>query len=132
MAKAAAFIDPEAVEIDGQKFWISKIPAFTAQEIFMSAVQAFQNKDASSLPKGTMLKLCSYVAVPGADENDFHTGIPLDTEASINVNVNNVFTLLQVEVKMIEKNFGFLFDGRLQKALESIPGLTKLTETSTH
>lgn len=131
MAKAAAFIDPEQVEIDGEKFWISKIPAFNAQEIFMSAIQAFQMKDASSLPKGTMLKLMSYVAVPGADENDYHVGIPLETEASINVNVKDVFTLLQVEVKMIEKNYGFLFDGRLQEVLGSIKGFTNITEMST-
>lgn len=131
MTTASKFIDPEEVQFEGEEdtFYISKIPAFYAQEIFMSAATAFQRKDAGSLPRETVLKLLSYTALKMDDEG-VKSAVCLDNPVAVNTYVKDPFTLLALEMKMIEKNYSFLFDGRLQKVLEPMLASMKGTETS--
>lgn len=130
MNKGNKLNEPEEVSFEGAKnrYYISKIPAYESQSILLSALSAFQNQDVSQLPQGTVNKLMSYVSCKMGDAG-VEESILLDTQAMIDAYCDDVFVLLQLELKMVEKNYGFLFDGRLQKALETVK-FTKSTETS--
>ncbi len=125
------FCDPELVTIDGaeSKFFISKIPAYSSQEIMFGALSAIQNQDVSQLPKGTVDKLMSFVSCQIGD-GGVEDSIALDNQNAINTYCEDVYVMLQLELKMVQKNYGFLFDGRLQKVLEAMNLSTKSTETS--
>lgn len=124
MTSASKFIDPEEVEVQGEKFILSKIPAYTSQDIFLSATQAFQTKDMSQLPQDVVSRLMSYVAKKMGD-GSVNDAVCLDCENAINAYCKDVFMLMELEVRMVEKNYGFLFDGRLQSLLERMNVSTK-------
>ena len=130
MDKGNKLVDPELVTVDGSenRFFISKIPAYASQEILLGALSAIQSKDVSQLPQGTVDKLMSYVSCQMGD-SDCDESILLNTKNTIDAYCDDVYVLVQLELKMIERNYGFLFDGRLQKALEALK-LLKNTETS--
>ena len=112
------FINPEDVDIGGKTFVISTIPCIPAHQIFMSAIGPLQQGRFEDIPRDTVLRLMSYVAV--RLENG--TAIPLSSEAWVNEHVSDLFTLISLEARMISRNFSFLSDGRLQRLLETAMG----------
>lgn len=109
----------EEVEIeyeeDGQKkvekYLISKIPAIPAQTILLAATEAFQERNFQMLPRTVTMELMKYVA---------HNNIVLDNEVMVNSHVPSVDILITLQVKMAEKNFGFLGQERFQKQLDAL------------
>ena len=122
--------EPEEVKVEGSEetFFISKIPATVSQDILLGAMSAITDKDISKLPKDTRNKLMAYVSVKMGDAG-VEESIVLDSDNAINAHCN-IFTLIQLELKMIEKNYDFLFDGSLPKVLGTLKLSTKDTETS--
>lgn len=94
-----------------EKYIISRIPALQSQAILLSATQAFQERDFSTLPRTVTLELMKYVA---------HNGIVLDSEVMLNTHVPTVEVLIALQVKMAEKNFDFLGTEGFQKQLEAL------------
>ena len=109
-------------------FFISQIPATVSQDILLGAMGAITSKDVSKLPKDTRSKLMSHVAIKMGDL-PVEEAVLLDNDNAID-SYCDTFTLIQLEFKMIEKNYGFLFDGSLQEMLGTLNLNMKDTETS--
>lgn len=121
--------ETQKVTIGGKTCYVSKIPVFYAQRILMMSGDAIKQLDFSLLPEQAIRDLLSYAAIDNPD------GEPkvLDDIEVINLLVPSPKDLLSLELKMIEYNFGFFFDGSLQEVFAPILGLLKKSaETSTH
>lgn len=101
-------IDKEDVEVGGRKFFISRIPAVQAQRLFLAGFGALNNKMMSGLPPAMMDELLSYCGTYNGEGQEVQFVNP----DIINMFVKDMFDLIQLEHKMVRKNFGFLFDGR--------------------
>ena len=116
------FVDKEEVEIDGIKCCLSSIPAIPAKEIYGEIVRATSDVGdigMSFIPWATSKKLLGYAAWYNPEAKIW---ITLDSETEVNTVFKKHFTLIKLEAAMIRKNFGFLFDGSLQKQLELLRG----------
>ena len=112
---AKQFIEAKEIEIDEQKFIISKIPAIQAQVVYRAIMQEAKNDGdiaMTYLSVPTVLSLLTYAATVDGEE-----WLPLESETRINVAFPNLATLIKLEAAMIRYNFGFLFDGTLQEVL---------------
>lgn len=106
------FIAPETIESHGRKYVISQIPALRAQSLLGQFAKA-SDGDLSAVPQSAILDLLSHVAVllPNGEP------IVLAGENYVAEHIPDLATLLDIEMAMLRKNFGFLADGGL-------PGLT--------
>ncbi len=106
----------ETLEVDGHKYVLTSIPAFKAQKIFLACAEVFTNKRFADLPDDTVLALLRYVKPVNANGAE----VAIETAADIDGFFPTMDALLQVELAMIKKNFGFLFNGGLQSMLETL------------
>lgn len=110
-----SFISPKNVEIGGKKFIVSKIPAIQAQRIYgkiIGVVQEMGDIGITALPQDIVSELLKYTAIR-LDDGD----IPLDTVDKVNTHCTNLIDLIELQTVMVKENFGFFFDGSLQKLL---------------
>ena len=113
------FKDPKGVEINGEKFIISHIPAIQAQEIYGEIMKECKEDGdiaMTYLSKDATLHLLEFAAhdISGSGPDGW---MPFNDEVDINIACPNQGVLMQLEAEMIRYNFGFLFDGTLQKVL---------------
>ena len=101
-------IDKEDVEIGGRKYFISRIPAVQAQRLFLAGFGALNNNMVGSLPPAMMDEILSYCGTYNGEGAE----VQFENSDIINMFVTDVFDLIQLEHKMVRKNYGFLFDGR--------------------
>ena len=109
-------LHPEKVKIGQHTYVISTIPAFHAQKILMSCVGAFANGGISGIPPDTILEILSYSAVI----NQNGAEVVLENEGLVEMMVGDLMELIELETRMVEKNFGFLGDGRLKDVLSRL------------
>ena len=125
-------IDKKDIEIEGRKYFISKIPAVQAQRMFLAGFGSLNNKTMGGLPPALMDELLSYCGAyngNGAEVQFLNDGV-------INMSVTDVFDLIQLEHEMVRYNFSFLFDGRGEELAERLASTlqnspSNNTETST-
>lgn len=126
--KFEQLIKPVEFKIGSKKFYTSTIPAFYAQRIMLNAGEALANLDVSKIPESTILEILSYSAF----ENENGIPVVLDGIEIINQCVESPKELIELEMKVIEENFGFFFDGSLREVFQPLLKLiTSGTETST-
>ena len=132
METKKTLLDQEDIEIEGKKFFISRIPAVQAQRLFLAGFSAFSNMNMNGLPPAMMEELLSYCGT----YNGEGVAVQFINADVINMFVTDMFVLLSLEHAMVRKNYSFLFDGRgveLATRLASIPqgSESKNTVTST-
>lgn len=101
-------IEKEDIEIQGKKYFVSAIPAVQAQKIFLTGMSIFQSKNLAMLPQALTDEILSYCGT----YNEAGGEVQFVNPDVVNMMVRDMFVLLKLEVKMVEKNFSFLFDGR--------------------
>lgn len=106
----------EKVKIGAHTYVLSSIPAFHAQKILMSAVGAFANGSLASIPPETILEILSYAAVINQNGGE----VQLENEELVDMMIGDTMELIELETRMVEKNFGFLGDGRLRDVLSRL------------
>lgn len=116
MNKEKVLLNKEDIEIDGKKYFISSIPAIQAQRMLVRAFGAFSKGDVAGLSADILEELLGYAGAynPNGAEVQF-----LDEEI-IGMMVSDPAVLMEIEVRMVEKNFGFLADGRLNRVVERL------------
>lgn len=90
------FIDAKDVEIDGQKFTISRLPAFDAAPVYDKIVQ-----ERGVIPQNEKLALLSRCSVQ-TDKGD----VILDKPILINTYIKKFQTLQKLIDEVFELNFG--------------------------
>ena len=114
------FIEPKPIKIGDKNFFISKIPAIQAQQIY-GAIMKECKEDGdlamTYLSEETGLSLLTYAAYDQLGEGDSEHLVQLDASAAVNAYCSDLTTLIELEAAMIRYNFGFLFDGSLQRVL---------------
>lgn len=111
--------NPKALTIGKTKFYVSTIPAFYAQRIMLKAGPALAELDVTKIPEDVIVELLSYTAF----ENENGVPVVLDSVEMVNMNVQNPKDLIALELAEIEENFGFFFDGSLQKVFQPLVDL---------
>lgn len=114
------FIEPKRIKIGNSQFVISKIPAIQAQQVYGTIMKECKDEGdiaMTYLSENACLALLSYAAFDRDEDGTDTNLIPLNATEAINVYCGNVTTLINLEAAMIRYNFGFLFDGSLQKVL---------------
>lgn len=110
------FIKPEDVEIGEDTFRISCIPPIEALSIFPNVIHAIRdNGDIGQLmlPPELTMRLVRWSAKRCPDGWMF-----FDRQKAIDENLN-LATLLELQIRIIRKNFDFLENGGLLKILEA-------------
>lgn len=109
-------LNKQDIEIDGKKYFISSIPALQAQRMLLKAFGALTNGNIANLPPELLEELLSYAGAynPNGAEVQF-----MDEEI-IGMMVSDPAVLMEIEARMVEKNFGFLADGRLNRVVERL------------
>lgn len=120
--------NPKQVKINGSTYYTSTIPAFFAQRILLKAGDALSSLDVSKLPETVITDLLSYTAY----ENEYGNKIVLDCVDIINECVANPIDLIELELKEIEENYGFFFDGSLQSVFAPLMELIKAGVEKNH
>ena len=108
--------NPEKVKIGEHTYVLSSIPAFQAQKILMKAVAALATGNIADIPPDVVLELLSYSAII----NQNGAEVQFENEELIDMMVGDPMELIELESRMVEKNFGFFGDGRLRNALSRI------------
>lgn len=120
--------DPKEYKIGNLTCAVSKIPAFYAQRIILAAGEAINDLNMAKIPEPVLLDLLSYCAV----KNPSGEWIVLDDLGCINLLITNPKDLIALELKAVEYNFGFFFDGSLREVFAPLVELIKQSaETST-
>lgn len=121
--------DPKEVKIGNLTCYVSKIPAFYAQRILLASGSALTTLDMTKLPESVILELLSYTAVENANGGK----VVLDGIEMIDVMVQNPRDLIELELKAVEYNFSFFFDGSLREVFDPLVELLNgSAKTSTH
>lgn len=115
-------IKKEDVTIDGKKYFISSIPALKAQRMLLDGFGAFANGGVGSLPDSLIRELLSYAGA----YNNAGGEVQFVDEDVIEMMVDDPVVLMELESMMVEKNFGFLADGRMSKVMERLSGAFNL------
>ena len=104
-----ALIEKKDIDIEGRKFFISRIPAVQAQKIFLAGFGALTNGGGmGNLPPALMEDLLSYCGT----YNNSGAEVQFVNPDITNMFVSDVFQLIMLEHEMVRYNFSFLFDGR--------------------
>ena len=114
------FLEPKTVKFGDSQFVISKIPAIQAQQIYGALMKECKDEGdiaMTYLSEDTGKSLLGYAAFDRDEDGNTDKLVPLETQEAINAYCGNVVTLINLEAAMIRYNFGFLFDGSLQKVL---------------
>lgn len=110
-------IEPIKFKTGDIEYHVGKIPAFYAQRILLKAGGVIKDFNFAELPEDVLLELLSYVAIV----NDSGVPIVLDGEEIINVLLGSkTKELIEIELKVVEVNFDFFFNGSLQKTFEPL------------
>jgi hypothetical protein len=121
--------DPKEEKIGNLTCYVSKIPAFYAQRILLAGGSALSTLDMTKLPESVILELLSYTAV----ENENGGKVVLDGIEMVNVMIENPKDLIALELKLVEYNFGFFFDGSLREVFDPLAELISgSAKTSIH
>lgn len=113
---------PEKIHIGTNDFIISSIPAVPAQRMLIRAFGALSSGNIAGIPDSLIMELLSYTSVINSNGAE----VRLENEELIGMLVDDPLELIELEAKMVEKNFGFFADGRLKKALRPIMNLLSL------
>lgn len=121
--------DPKEEKIGDLTCYVSKIPAFYAQRILLAGGEALTTLDMTKMPESVILELLSYTAVENANGGK----VVLDGIEMVNVMIENPKDLIALELKLVEYNFGFFFDGSLREVFDPLAELISgSARTSTH
>ena len=115
------FKDPKSVTIGSLTAYVSKIPAFYAQRILLALGESLVDLDVSKIPEPVLLDLLSYTAI----ETEKGAKIVLEDVAIINELIQDPKDLIELELRVLEYNFSFFFDGSLRKVFEPLLALLK-------
>lgn len=107
--------------IGQRKYFVSKIPAVQAQRILMRAIASFSKGDGGGFNLGNLTpdileELLSYAGC----YNNGGAEVQFANEDIINQMVEDPMDLIEVEAKMVELNFGFFADGRINRVIENL------------
>jgi hypothetical protein len=111
--------DPKEEKIGNLTCYVSKIPAFYAQRILLAGGEALTTLNMTKLPESVILELLSYTAVENANGGK----VVLDSIELVNVMIENPKDLIALELKLVEYNFGFFFDGSLREVFDPLTEL---------
>lgn len=120
------FLDPKEVTVGGKVYKISRIPALKAHGIYSRIIRSVGDLGKlgmTMLPEDITRELFGYCAA----KNEAGGWTVLDTEDSINSFLPKLIDLIDLQLKMVEENFGFFNDGRLIKLL-GLPEASKPNE----
>lgn len=119
MAKTyEAMLEPKKFTAkDGTVYHVGHIPCFYAQRMLMESGDALTSFNLSKIPQSVLLDLLANVAIECengnkivlADENTIETLLGTKTK-----------TLIEIELKVIEENFGFFLDGSLREVFQPL------------
>lgn len=109
-------INKEDVVIDGQKYFISSIPAVECQKILLKSFSAFSQGNIAAIPPELLTELLSYCGI----YNKMNAEVQFVDEETITMSVADPMVIIELEARMVEKNFSFLADGRLTRVMERL------------
>lgn len=110
-------IEPKKFMAGDIEYHVGKIPAFYAQRILLKAGSALKDFDIARLPEDVITDILSYVAVVNTNGNP----VVLDDIDVVNVLLGSkTKELIEIELKAIEVNFDFFFDGSLRTVFEPL------------
>lgn len=115
--KFEELIEPKKFTTGDIEYHVGKIPAFYAQRILLKAGAALKDFDLAKLPEDVILEILSHVAIINSNGSP----VILDDIDVINVLLgSNTDALIEIELKAIEENFRFFFDGSLREAFKPL------------
>lgn len=111
-----ALKNTEKVKIGEHTYVLSSIPAFQAQKLLMKAIGALASGNVADVPPDVMLELLSYAAII----NQNGAEVQFENEELVDMMVGSPVELIELESRMVEKNFGFFGDGSIRSALSRL------------
>jgi hypothetical protein len=122
-------IETKKFKAGNVEYHVGKIPAFYAQRILLKSGAALRDFALDKIPEDVILDILSNVAVI----NDNGEPVVLDDIDVINILLGDkTKELIEIELKAVEVNFGFFFDGSLREIFDPLMKIimeaTKQTE----
>lgn len=110
-------IEPKKFKSGNVEYHVGKIPAFYAQRILLKSGAALRDFALDKIPEDVILDILSNVAVI----NDNGEPVVLDDIDVINILLGDkTKELIEIELKAVEVNFGFFFDGSLREIFDPL------------
>ena len=113
--------DKTDITVNGRKYFISAIPATKAQRMLLAGFAAFKSffggGGLSAFPAELLTELNSYAGAYNCNGGEVQF---LDDDITDDMIGGNLMDLIEVQVALVEKNFGFFGDGRLSAAVERL------------
>lgn len=109
-------LNKEDVTIGDEKYFISSIPATKCQAMLLKAFSAFSQGNIAAIPPELITELLSYCGT----YNKNGAEVQFVDEETADMCVSDPAVLMELEARMVEKNFSFLADGRLTKVMERL------------
>lgn len=107
------------VVINKRKYFVSLIPAVPAQKILFKAFGSFSSGGLSNIPDDIIAELLTYAGTYNASGAEVQFATPGIIE-TMGIPLTD---LMELEVAMVEKNFGFFGDGTLNRIADRLAKL---------
>lgn len=104
------------ITIGDKKYFVSKMPAFEAQKMLLKAFGAFASGSVADIPPELLIELLSYAGA----YNAANTEVQFIDEEVLGMMVTDPMDLMEIEVQLVEYNFGFLASGRITDIMERL------------
>lgn len=106
--------DKEYVTIEGQKYYIKRIPALEAERMFFEVLPVLQSLDITKLPFSFVAGLMPYCGICNSVTN---TEIDFVNDDLISMYVTKPSILMELQARVLGKNFSFFSDGSLTRVM---------------
>lgn len=100
----------EYVTIGGKKYFLVSIPAIKAEEMFFELLPVLKSLDVTKLPFSFVMSLMPYCGFVNEETN---SEIRFTSPEIIGMYVTNPVVLMELQARVLGKNFGFFSDGSL-------------------
>ena len=112
----ATIKDKEDITVNGRKYFIGRMPALKAERLLIKSIGAITAGGFSALPDEALTELLAYAGGYNAQNNE----VRFENEDIIEMFDVPLEDIIEIQARLVEKNFGFFANGGINRVLERL------------
>ena len=112
----ATLKDKEEITVNGRKYFIGRMPALKAERLLIKSIGAITAGGFSALPDEALTELLAYSGAYNAQGGE----VLFDKEEIVEMFDIPLEDIIEIQARLVEKNFGFFANGGLNRVMERL------------
>ena len=122
----ATIKDKEDITVNGRKYFIGRMPALKAERLLIKSIGAISAGGFSALPEEALTELLAFAGGYNSQGGE----VRFENEDIIEMLDIPLEDLIEIQARLVEKNFGFFANGGINRVLERLTStFTKAKES---